>query len=108
MLETAAVTMAGLWALTSCSAPSSVEQQSSPAPTRYEQQTLDFSECDPAATGIADERVECTTLEVPLDYAAVDGPTIELGISRIRATGNDRVGSVVVNPGAREPRVSDS
>jgi len=99
VLETAAVTMAGLWALTSCSAPSSVEQQPSPAPTRYEQQTLDFSSCDPAVTGIADDRVECTTLEVPLDYATADGPTIELGISRIRATGNDRVGSVVVNPG---------
>lgn len=72
MLETAAVTMAGFRALTSCSAPSPVEPQPSPAPTRYEQQMLDFSSCDPAATGTADARVECTTLEVPLGYAITD------------------------------------
>ncbi|OZC76968.1 hypothetical protein CH274_20120 [Rhodococcus sp. 06-418-5] len=72
MLETAAVTMAGFRALTSCSAPSPVEPQPSPAPTRYEQQMLDFSSCDPAATGTADARVECTTLEVPLGYAIAD------------------------------------
>lgn len=100
LLKAAAVSTAGLWLLTSCSTPVPDEAHSvPPAPTRYEQQTLDFAACDRAVTGIDDDRVECATLKVPLDYASPDGPTIDLGISRIRATGNDRLGSVVVNPG---------
>lgn len=100
LLKVAAVSTAVLWSLTSCSTPSPDEPHSTyPAPARYEQQTLDFSSCDTPATGIGDDRVECATLEVPLDYANPGGPAIEVGISRIRATGTDRVGSVVVNPG---------
>ncbi|NKY32880.1 alpha/beta hydrolase [Nocardia speluncae] len=91
---------AALWTVTSCSTLSSEELNSSyPTLAHYESQTLDFAPCDQTATGIDDDRVECATLEVPLDYSSPDGPAIELGISRIRATGTDRVGSVVVNPG---------
>lgn len=42
---------------------------------------------------------ECGTLEVPVDYAEPGGATIELNLSRVPATGDNRVGSLVVNPG---------
>ncbi|MGV8874743.1 MAG: alpha/beta hydrolase [Rhodococcus sp. (in: high G+C Gram-positive bacteria)] len=38
-------------------------------------------------------------LQVPLDYGDLDGRTVELGVLRVAATGEDRIGSVVVNPG---------
>ncbi|MFV0524550.1 MAG: alpha/beta fold hydrolase [Acidimicrobiales bacterium] len=41
---------------------------------------------------------ECARLTVPLDHAAPDGPTVELALARIPATG-DRRGSLVVNFG---------
>lgn len=41
---------------------------------------------------------ECTTLEVPVDWAARDGKTIELALGRHQATGK-RLGTLVTNPG---------
>jgi pimeloyl-ACP methyl ester carboxylesterase len=41
----------------------------------------------------------CTTVEVPLDYAAPDGGVAELAVLRQPATGEDRIGSLLVNPG---------
>ncbi len=43
-------------------------------------------------------RAQCARLEVPIDDAVPDGPTIELGLTRIPARG-PRIGSLVVNPG---------
>lgn len=44
--------------------------------------------------------LECAQMQVPLDYAAPDGPTITLGMSRMKATAPDkRIGSLVINPG---------
>jgi pimeloyl-ACP methyl ester carboxylesterase len=45
------------------------------------------------------DELHCTTVEVPLDYAAPDGETIELSVLRRPATGDDRIGSLLVNPG---------
>lgn len=42
--------------------------------------------------------VDCATLEVPLDYDAPEGPTIELYAVRAPATG-ERLGALFVNPG---------
>ena len=43
---------------------------------------------------------ECTTLEVPRNYAKPDGGSIELAVLRLRAKDADtRLGSLVVNPG---------
>jgi pimeloyl-ACP methyl ester carboxylesterase len=41
----------------------------------------------------------CTTVTVPLDYAEPSGRTIEIAISRIKATGEHRRGVLLGNPG---------
>jgi pimeloyl-ACP methyl ester carboxylesterase len=41
----------------------------------------------------------CGTLEVPLDYADPDGRTISIAVAREAATGKQRLGSLVTNPG---------
>lgn len=57
---------------------------------QFYSQTLQWSPCDAA---------ECSTLRVPVDYANPSGPTIEVAVVRVRSTGQDRIGSLVVNPG---------
>ncbi|MEV0692609.1 alpha/beta hydrolase [Streptomyces sp. NPDC050388] len=42
---------------------------------------------------------QCGTLEVPLDWAEPDGETIELALIRAKATGDDRLGSLLFNFG---------
>jgi pimeloyl-ACP methyl ester carboxylesterase len=44
-------------------------------------------------------RRECGTLEVPVDHDDPDGATVELAVIRRPATGSDRIGSLVMNPG---------
>ncbi len=68
--------------------------ESSPTQTQdplapYYEQTLDWRDCGDA---------ECTRVEVPLDYANLDGRTTELSMTRVPATG-DAIGSLLVNPG---------
>lgn len=41
---------------------------------------------------------ECATLTAPLDYEDPTGPTVELALTRVAATG-ERLGSLFVNPG---------
>lgn len=57
--------------------------------SRFYDQRLDWSDCD---------GFECATLEVPVDYAAPNGPTFGLFVLRVPARG-DRQGTLVVNPG---------
>lgn len=46
------------------------------------------------------DRFECTTIEVPIDYDAPDGPKIALSLIRAPALHPDeRIGSLVLNPG---------
>jgi pimeloyl-ACP methyl ester carboxylesterase len=61
-----------------------------PALKRFYDQRLDWSGCR--------GRFWCATLEVPLDYARPDGPTIRLALLSAPATGR-RIGAMVVNPG---------
>ena len=42
--------------------------------------------------------VECTSLTVPIDWSRRGGPTVDLKVGRLRATG-ERLGSVMFNPG---------
>ncbi|KAL8291844.1 hypothetical protein RQP46_002102 [Phenoliferia psychrophenolica] len=47
-------------------------------------------------------RIECSTLEVPMDWsaAAVGGPTVQLALARLPARSKEgRLGSIIVNPG---------
>lgn len=51
-----------------------------------------------SCTGI---RARCATLRVPLDWSAPSGPTVDLALAKLPATGGPgrRLGSVVTNPG---------
>jgi pimeloyl-ACP methyl ester carboxylesterase len=42
---------------------------------------------------------QCTVLRVPLDYDRPEGEVIDIAVLRSPATGGDRLGSLVVNPG---------
>jgi len=58
---------------------------------RFYEQDLDWQGCG---------RLECTRLEVPLDYAEPDGEVIKLAVLRVPAARRgQRVGQLVVNPG---------
>ena len=59
------------------------------------EQSIAWESC-PSAVGID---LECGSLIVPLDYEDPDGDTIELAVARVPATGDDRIGSLVFNPG---------
>jgi len=52
--------------------------------------TLDWKACG---------RLQCATLTVPLDYTDASKGTIGLALKRRPASGNDRIGSLLVNPG---------
>lgn len=62
-----------------------------PALARFYGQRLNWSGCG--------GDFECATLTVPLDYADPGGDTIGIKVIRSRATGSDRLGSLVLNPG---------
>ncbi|AEI10837.1 TAP domain protein [Cellulomonas gilvus ATCC 13127] len=87
--------------VTGCSAPkhqaspradATPDAQSAPEPglARFYAQTLAWQECDQG---------ECARLEVPLDYADLEAGSVELAVARQRATGGDRIGSLLLNPG---------
>jgi pimeloyl-ACP methyl ester carboxylesterase len=74
-----------------------------PGLERFYAQTLSWGPCESFAgpddrDAFADKRYDCARLEVPLDYAAPDGRTAQLGVLRLKATGA-KIGSLVVNPG---------
>src|SRR5690606_24274887 len=54
-------------------------------------QGIDWQECD--------GRFECGTFEVPMDYDDPSGRRLEIAVKRLPASGSDRIGSLVVNPG---------
>ncbi|MEV5648163.1 alpha/beta fold hydrolase [Nocardia sp. NPDC052254] len=57
----------------------------------------DFGDCPAGA--IADRHpAQCAVISVPRDHAAVDGPRIDVTVSRIRA-GAQRYGTLFANPG---------
>ncbi|MFJ2018257.1 alpha/beta hydrolase [Streptomyces nodosus] len=70
---------------------------SSGLPSSLTSQKLEWNRCKgPSAPG-GDWR--CATLKVPLDWAKPEGETIGLGLIRSRASGGDRIGSLLFNFG---------
>ncbi|MEU3472324.1 alpha/beta hydrolase [Rhodococcus sp. 05-340-1] len=63
-------------------------------------QTPEWESCDRYNTDGSElgSAVECAMVTVPLDYADPEGTTIEVAISRTKATG-EKIGSVLMNPG---------
>ncbi|MGW3967924.1 alpha/beta hydrolase [Streptomyces ardesiacus] len=69
-------------------------------PKALASQTLDWTRCkgtDDAPAPDGDWR--CATLKAPLDWSRPDGETIDLALIRSRASGNDRIGSLLFNFG---------
>ncbi|PZF79941.1 proteinase [Jiangella anatolica] len=62
-----------------------------PELARFYTQELEWSDCG--------EGFQCSTATVPVDYADPGGDTLELALLRSPATGEDRLGSLLVNPG---------
>jgi len=69
--------------------PSATPSPPTPDLARFYDQQLAWTDCD---------GFECASLEVPVDYADPDGPTLEIAVLRSPAAGDAR-GSLVVNPG---------
>jgi len=59
----------------------------------------DFATADTDREKYADPRFECTKLEVPLDYAKPSERSIQVAVLRQKATGPNRIGSLLFNPG---------
>ncbi|MEV1023337.1 alpha/beta hydrolase [Streptomyces sp. NPDC050264] len=73
-----------------------------PAPAHAEAAALRFGACPPSVPApAAPARVECATLDVPLDRHRPHGPHLSLAVSRVPATGTpaERRGILLVNPG---------
>jgi pimeloyl-ACP methyl ester carboxylesterase len=72
---------------------------------RFYDQKLQWGACtdystNPAdAAPLANPAVSCARLTLPLSYADPSGPTISTGVIRQQATGSDRIGSLLFNPG---------
>ncbi|MFF8909152.1 alpha/beta hydrolase [Streptomyces olivaceoviridis] len=69
-------------------------------PASLTSQRLDWHRCE--ATGTSSppgDAWRCATLKVPLDWSRPDGRTTGLALVRARATGGDRIGSLLFNFG---------
>ncbi|MFC5956424.1 alpha/beta hydrolase [Streptomyces pratens] len=61
---------------------------------------IDWGRCEASGgTPAPGEEWQCGTLRVPLDWSEPDGGTIELALIRAKATGDDRLGSLLFNFG---------
>jgi pimeloyl-ACP methyl ester carboxylesterase len=71
-----------------------------PLPSSLTSQKLDWGRCkatgDSPAPG---DEWQCATLKTPLDWAKPEGRTIDLALIRAKATGDDRIGSLLFNFG---------
>ncbi len=68
--------------------------------TRFYAQRPAWTRCPDDEDESAVAGAECTTIEVPLDYAAPAAGTIRLALDRVPATDRaNRAGSLLVNPG---------
>ncbi|MFB7878322.1 alpha/beta hydrolase [Nocardia sp. NPDC056064] len=101
------VTLGALCALvvTGCSAEQATPSAPLPPPPagldRFYQQQVDWGSC--TDYGSPDDRLppnaQCARVTVPVDYARPDGETAQIALSRIPATGKNKIGSLLLNPG---------
>jgi pimeloyl-ACP methyl ester carboxylesterase len=77
-----------------------------PGLERFYGQKLTWGGCSPYVTTPDDQKayanpdVQCTYLEVPLDYAKPNDKTVQIGLLRRSASDpSQRIGSLVINPG---------
>jgi pimeloyl-ACP methyl ester carboxylesterase len=55
--------------------------------------SLDWAQCDSI------QALECSELEVPVDYAQTDGEKITLALIRMPSTSENKLGALLLNPG---------
>jgi len=110
-LSATAVLVAALLALSGCSAtfddrsagqsPTTLKDASegSPAPDQQRETKIDWTDCDDSVNALSG--LECGELEVPLDPNEPDGDRTSLALARVRSTGTaeERIGSLIINPG---------
>jgi len=70
-------------------AGASASPTAAPDLSRFYDQEVKWTNCGSA---------DCATIIAPLDYSDPEGATIDLSITRVKATG-DKIGSLFVNPG---------
>jgi pimeloyl-ACP methyl ester carboxylesterase len=71
-----------------------------PLPSSLTSQKLDWGHCEATEDSPAPgDEWQCATLKAPLDWTKPDGWTIDLALIRARATGGDRIGSLLFNFG---------
>ncbi|WP_439593005.1 alpha/beta hydrolase [Microbacterium sp.] len=96
-------------ALSACVSTSTSEARSDASDELdgFYKQDLDFRGCaefaptESASQFFASENVECTYLEVPMDYSSPSGEEMEVAVLRVPAEGDpqERIGSIIINPG---------
>jgi len=79
----------GLLGLSACSSEEAI-------PSDIKVDPIEWSTCDEYPD---EENLECGVLEVPLDYADLEGETLEIALLRIPASSNKPKGVVLSNPG---------
>ncbi|MCC3766715.1 alpha/beta hydrolase [Streptomyces sp. UNOC14_S4] len=95
--RTVPLLVAGVAAAVSLSAPTPATAAAAEGPLRpYAQQKLTWQRCGADVP----EALQCATLKVPLDYGDPGGRTIDLAISRLKASSaKERRGVLLLNPG---------
>ncbi|MCN9244418.1 alpha/beta hydrolase [Streptomyces sp. RY43-2] len=93
----AATCLSALTLATGCAVPRPSDASAAKDPLRqYTQHKLQWKRCDAKGP----DTIQCTTLEVPLDYSDPGGKTIDLAISRLKAgSPKERRGVLLLNPG---------
>ena len=76
----------------STTVPTPTTAPSNGFPAGWTPDELNWTKCDVASGA------QCATLAVPLDWSVPTGPTVDLALARVRATG-ERIGAVIANPG---------
>ena len=76
----------------SSASPRASDTSTAPTPdlARFYGQQVEWADCKGG--------FECARVVVPVDYADPDGPTLEVAVNRLPASG-DRIGALFVNPG---------
>jgi pimeloyl-ACP methyl ester carboxylesterase len=90
------------WAALGAAAALLVSGCDSPGDDRSDNgaEKLDWGRCEATADSPAPgDEWQCATLEVPLDWAKPKGETVGIALIRARATGDDRIGSLLFNFG---------
>jgi pimeloyl-ACP methyl ester carboxylesterase len=83
----------------STTAPATSTTDPGGLPEGWEPAPLEWTSCPTGGRDLSG--AECATLRVPLDWSDPSGPTIDLVVAKLPATGSpgERIGTLITNPG---------